>query len=143
KCAVDFQLPVVGVENVFDDGQPEARTPLISRAALVHPVKALGDAGKVLRSDPDAFVPHRHPHVSIRKSLRTDLYQASRVAVLDAVIHEVNKYLSDALPITQHEGQTIRHTSRKRDLSVSRRELERLDGLSDQTVQAKRLHRHL
>src|SRR5690349_3177226 len=46
-------------EGMFDDGQAQARAPGLARAAAVHAVEALGEAGNVLGFDADARVFHR------------------------------------------------------------------------------------
>ena len=57
RFAFDKGLLVVSLQDVFDDGQAKARTPVLARPAFVCTVKALKDPGEVLIVDTHPVVP--------------------------------------------------------------------------------------
>ena len=55
---IDGDLSAVGLGDVLDDGQPEARAAQLAAARLVHAVEALEEARQVLGGDAAALVAH-------------------------------------------------------------------------------------
>src|SRR5438046_10260268 len=59
--AGDIQPTAMAVEDVLDDGKPEARSAQFARAGIVEPVKTLCQARQVLARDAVAMIAGRTP----------------------------------------------------------------------------------
>ena len=57
RGALDGNPAAVDLDDMLDDGKPEAGAPELPAPGLVHPVEALKDPGQVLDWDPDPGVP--------------------------------------------------------------------------------------
>src|SRR5215210_3087318 len=87
-AALDLHLPAVGLGHVLDDREAQARAPLLSGAALVHPVEALEDAGESVLRDADARVAHLQDGLAVGPR-EPDAHAPVRTVVLDRIVEEV------------------------------------------------------
>lgn len=79
----------MGLGDVFDDGQTQARSPGQAAAAVVDPVDTLKEAGQVLRFNATALVPDSNNHFGAGTfSLHLDL--TVRLAIFNGVVHQVH-----------------------------------------------------
>src|SRR5215831_9370459 len=92
--ALDRDLAAVGLDDMLDDGEAQARAAGLARAGLVHAVETFEDARQVLGHDADAGV-GRVDGYAVLPALRRDVDAPAARRVLDGVVYQVDEDLLD------------------------------------------------
>src|SRR5438270_14069823 len=90
----DIEPAAMAVEDVLDDGKPEARSAQFARAGIVDPVETLGQARQVFARDAVALIGDRDPqHPCRRAGIAAGRHRDGAVVsgVLDRVVEQVLK----------------------------------------------------
>ena len=99
------------VDDLLGDGQAQAGAAGLPGAGLVHPVKALENAGAVLSGDADAVVRDLHPQ-PLAAAPGADVDAPAVGGVFDGVGHHIHHHLHDPLPVRHDLGQVFFHVQR-------------------------------
>ena len=94
----DVDIFLVGLDDLADDGEPEAGAFLVLAAGLVDLIETRPDLGQILLVDADAVVPHGHEDLFTDK-MGNDIDRTVVSRKLDGVVDEVVEYLSDAVAV--------------------------------------------
>jgi len=86
---VDFDAAPVDLNDVLDNGEPQAGSADLPAPGLVHPVKALKETGEVLFFNADALVTHLDENALIGV-FGADPDLTVRMAVFDGIVQEVH-----------------------------------------------------
>ena len=92
--ARDVDLSAECLDIVLDDREPQARPAVLARARLVYSVESLEDVFLMHWGNPRALIDHLH-HPAVGRLAHRDADGCPTVAVLDCVVHQVEKNLAD------------------------------------------------
>jgi hypothetical protein len=97
-------LPVVGLDNCFADGQAQATAPNFACRGTVHLVESIKDVVQVLWLNAEALIGHTDLY-TIGKGLHCDSNRPSPGRVLYSILHQVAHYLPGAPRVSPNQRQ--------------------------------------
>src|SRR5215831_17889742 len=104
----NVQFATMPVEDVLDDGEPQAGAPFLAACRHADAIEPLGQPGQVLWRDARAVVRHagdemRRAATARRLAPNADHYAPAVPAVLDGVLHQVLEHLHDFVAVPPND----------------------------------------
>src|SRR3990172_7991398 len=103
--ACDPDLPVVGLDDMFDNGEPESGPANLAASPLVHTVEPLKYPGDIFIRDADPGILYIHPQVVVLTPC--DHPDCPLIRILDGIINKIDDDLLKADLIRHHLWQAF------------------------------------